>query len=146
MSIAAPDQREWVPILCASKPRQARPMVALAAWRATCTWCEDMCSSLSLCQTGQTGVSSIMPDMSRFNLQSMPIAKQGKGLHHLLSPRMTALCFWSIFCISNVTAKLSANSKLSHGTKTSCPFLKNLMLCKHKSVVHFISLLGTFKY
>jgi hypothetical protein len=45
---------------CASKPSQALLMVAYAAWKAASTWCEDFLSSLFLCQTAQTGVSTIV--------------------------------------------------------------------------------------
>ncbi len=54
--------------------------------------------------------------------------------------------FISFFCISNVTAMLSANSKLADGVESRRPSLKNLILRRQSSFVHFISLRGTFEY
>ncbi len=132
-------------MLCASKPSQVLLMVAHAAWRAASIWCEDISSILFLCQTAQTGVSSIVPGYVQIQF-TCAHCKIGQWVASSVLPWMTVSCFWSFFCFLNVTTMLSASSKLSDGAKMSCPFLKNLMVCKHKSFVHFISLLGTFKY
>ncbi len=92
------------------------------------------------------GTAPLCLDMSRFDLQCVPMEKQGKGLHHLFLPWMNVLYFWLFFCILIITSILSASSKLSDGAKMSCPSMKNLMLRKHKSFMHFIFLRVTFKY
>ncbi len=46
ISMAAPDRREWVPILCGSKPRRALPMEAHAVRSAASILCDPMVSSL----------------------------------------------------------------------------------------------------
>ncbi len=59
---------------------------------------------------------------------------------------MTVSNLLSFFCISKVMAMLSADSKSAEGAKIRCPFLKNLIFCRHSSFVRLSSLLGTVKY
>jgi hypothetical protein len=61
-------------------------------------------------------------------------------------PLLIVSCFSSFFCILNVTAMLSANSKLADGVESRLPSVKNLILRRQSCFVHFISLRGTFKY
>jgi hypothetical protein len=99
-TIAAPDQREWVPILCPSKPRQALPMVAHAARRAASTWCEDICSSLLLRQTMQTDVSSIVPGYYvQIHFMRCADCKTGQWVASSIIPVNDCLLFLVIFLL-----------------------------------------------
>jgi hypothetical protein len=146
ISIAAPDRRECVPISSGSKPSRALPMVAHAARRDVITWREVICSRQSWCQTEQTGVFSVVPwyDQIRLTRSAHCLTQHKNGSS--VWPWMIVSCFCSFSCISNVTATLSANSKLADGVESRCPSLKNLILRRQSSFVRFISLWGTFKY
>ena len=63
-----------------------------------------------------------------------------------VQPWMIVSCFILFFCISNVTATLSANSKSSDGVESRRLSLNNLILRRQSSFIHFISLWGTFRY
>ncbi len=103
------------------KAKASTPMVVHAAWRAASTCCEDICSSLLLHQTAQTGVSSIVPRYVRFNLRGVPIAKQGKGLHHLFFYEWLPHVFghFSVYWTGHFSVFWTSPSKLSDGTKMS---------------------------
>ncbi len=146
ISIAAPKQRECVPILLGSKPRQAPPMVAQADQSDAIIWQNVICSHLSWRQTMQTEVSSVVPGYVQIWLTRRTHCRTGHKTGLSVWPWMTVSCFWSFFCISKVTATLSANSKLSNNAKRRRPSLKNLIFLRQRSFVLFISLLGTFKY
>ena len=146
ISIAAPDRSECVPISSGSKPRRALLMVAQAALSVLITWCDVICSLLLWRQTVQTGVSSVVPGYVQILLTSRAHCFTGHKTGSSVQPWMTVLCLWSFFCFSNVTATLSANSKLFEGVERRRPSLKNLMLRSQRSFVRFISCRGTFKY
>jgi len=59
---------------------------------------------------------------------------------------MTVACLKSFFCISNVIATLSADSKMSDCVGMSSPSLKKRMFLRHKSLMRFCSRLGTLEY
>ena len=121
-------------------------MVAHAALSDPITWCDVICSRLSWRQTVQTGVSSVVPGYVQTLFTSRAHCFTGHRIGSSVRPWITVSCLLSFFCISNVTATLSANSKFSDGVEIRRPSLKNLMLRSLSSFVRFISLLGTFKY
>ncbi len=92
----------------------------------------------------QTSVSSIVPGYVQTWLMRRAHCKTGQRFASSVCPLMTVLCFWSFFYTLKVTTMLSANAKSSDGAM-SCPSMKNLILRKHRSFVHFISLQGTLK-
>jgi hypothetical protein len=121
-------------------------MVSQADMSNMITCLDVICSRLAWVQTVQTEVSSVVPGYFQIHLVSLAHDLTGHktGLSVLLW--MTLSCFSSFFCILNIMTTLSANSKSSDGAGRRCTFLKNLMFCRQRSCVLFISLLGTFTY
>jgi hypothetical protein len=128
ISIKAPEQRECVPTSLGLKLRQAPPMVAQADQSDANTWCNVICSPLLWHQIMQTEVSSVVPGYVQVCLTRRAHCRTGHKTGLSVQPWMTVSCFWSFFCISNVTAALSANSKLSDNSKRRRPSLKTNIL------------------
>jgi hypothetical protein len=146
ISIAVPKQRECVPTLLGSKPRRAPPMVVQADRSDANTWRNVICLRLLWHQVMQTEVSSVGPAYVQIRLMRHAHCRTGQKTGSSVQPWMTVSCSWLFFCILNVTATLSANSKLSDNAERRCPSLKNLIFHRQRSFVLFMSLLGTFKY
>ena len=121
-------------------------MVAHAARRDVITWREVICSRLSWRQTVLTCVFSVVPWYDQIRLTRSAHCLTGHKTGSSVRPWMIVSCFCSFFCISNVTATLSANSKLADGVESRRPSLKNLIFRRQSSFVRFISLRGTFRY
>ncbi len=86
ISIAALNCRECVPIFCSSKRSWPLPTEAQAEQSAASTWCDAILSSLSCCQTMQTGVSGDVPGYFQILfILDAPIEEQGRVLRHLSS-------------------------------------------------------------
>ncbi len=142
----APERSECVPISSGSKPSRALPMVAHAARRDVITWRGGICSRLSWRQTVQTVVFSVVPCYDQIRLTRRAHCLTGHKTGLSVRPWMIVSCFISFFCISNVTATLSANSNSSDGVESRRPSLNNLILRRQSSFMRFISLRGTFRY
>jgi hypothetical protein len=121
-------------------------MVAQADLSSVITCLDVICLRLARFQTVQTEVSSVVPKYFQIWSVSLAYDLTGHKTRSSVRPWMTVSCFSSFFCISNITAMLSANSKPSDGAGRRCPSLKNLIFRRQRSFVLFISLLGTFRY
>ena len=91
--MAAPEQRECMPILLGSKPRRALPMVAHAAQRDVITWREVICSSLSWRQTVHTKVSDDVPGYVQIQLTRRAHCFTGHKIGSSVRPWMTVSFF-----------------------------------------------------
>ncbi len=146
ISIAIPDQSEWVPISDGSKPSLVL-LIDAHAVQSTVILCHKViCLSRPWRQIVQTGVSSMTLRYVQILCTRCAHCRTGQRFASSVLPWMTVSFFMSIFCISNVIATLSANSRLSEEAKSRCPSLKNLIFLRQRSFVCFCSLLGTLEY
>ena len=90
--------------------------------------------------------SPVVPWYDQIRLTRRAHCLTGHKTGSSVRPWMIVSCFILFFCISNVTATLSANSKSSDGVESRRPSLNNLILQRQSSFVRFISLRGTFRY
>jgi hypothetical protein len=105
-----------------------------------------MCSMRPFLQTVHTGVTNEAPGYVQILFTRRAHWRTGHKMLPSVLPCMTVSFFRSYFCISNVMATLSADSKLLDCVGMRSPSMKKRTFLRHKSLMRFCSCLGTLEY